>query len=59
MGIGRSGMKNREEILPLLHRLQRPIFFTLAHGFYQPTLELMMGACMSEMRTALEAKRKT
>ena len=31
--IGRSGMKDREEILPLLHRLKRPTFFTLDHGF--------------------------
>lgn len=36
--IGNSGMKDREEILPLLHRLKHPTFFTLDHGFYHPTL---------------------
>jgi hypothetical protein len=43
--IGRSGMKDREEILPLLHRLKRPTFFTLDHGFYHPTL-LHQGYCL-------------
>lgn len=38
VGIGRAGMKDREELLPLLHRLKRPTFFTLDHGFYHPTL---------------------
>lgn len=36
-GIGRLGMKDREDILPLLHQLKRPTFFTLDHGFYRPT----------------------
>jgi len=36
--IGRSGMKDREGIIPLLHRLKRPTFFTQDHGFYHPTL---------------------
>lgn len=36
--IGRSGMKDREDVLPLLHRLKQPTFFTLDHGFYHPTL---------------------
>ncbi|MBI3245376.1 MAG: hypothetical protein HYZ50_02580 [Deltaproteobacteria bacterium] len=37
-GVGRAGMKDREDILPLLHRLKQPTFFTLDHGFYHPTL---------------------
>lgn len=37
-GIGRLGMKDREDILPLLHQLKHPTFFTLDHGFYHPTL---------------------
>ena len=36
--IGRSGMKDREDVLPLLHRMKSPTFFTLDHGFYHPTL---------------------
>ena len=31
-------MKDREDIIPLLHTLQRPTFFTRDHGFYRPTL---------------------
>lgn len=37
VGIGRSGMKDQEDILPLLHQLKHPTFFTLDHGFYRPT----------------------
>jgi hypothetical protein len=36
--VGRPGMKDREEVIPLLHQLKRPTFFTLDHGFYHPTL---------------------
>ena len=43
--IGRSGMKDREDIIPLLHRLKSPTFFTLDHGFYHPTL-LHQGGCL-------------
>lgn len=35
---GRLGMKDREDIIPLLHTLQRPTFFTRDHGFYHPAL---------------------
>jgi len=42
---GRSGLKDREEIVPLLHQLKRPTFFTLDHGFYRPTL-LHQGYCL-------------
>lgn len=36
--IGHSGMKDRNEVIPLLHQLKRPTFFTLDHGFYHPAL---------------------
>jgi hypothetical protein len=38
MEIGYSGMKDRNEIIPLLHSLRRPTFFSLDRGFYHPTL---------------------
>lgn len=43
--IGHSGMKDRADIIPLLHRLKRPTFFTLDHGFYHPTLR-HQGYCL-------------
>ena len=43
--VGRLGMKDREDILPLLHHLKRPTFFTLDHGFYHPSL-LHQGFCL-------------
>ena len=43
--IGRSGLKDREGIIPLLHRLKGPTFFTLDHGFYHPTLR-HQGYCL-------------
>ena len=36
--IGHSGMKDRNEVIPLLHQLIHPTFFTRDHGFYHPTL---------------------
>jgi len=36
--IGSSGMRDYEGVIPLLHQLKRPTFFTLDHGFYRPTL---------------------
>jgi hypothetical protein len=36
--IGRLGMKDRDQIIPLLHALRRPTFFTRDHGFYHPRL---------------------
>ncbi|MBM4256804.1 MAG: hypothetical protein FJ147_13015 [Deltaproteobacteria bacterium] len=38
-------MKDRDDILPLLHHLKRPTFFTLDHGFYHPSL-LHQGYCL-------------
>jgi len=36
-GIGRQGMKDKE-IIPLLHRLRRPTFFTRDEDFYDRNL---------------------
>lgn len=33
--VGRSGMKDRNDIIPLLHTLRRPTFFSCDHGFYR------------------------
>jgi hypothetical protein len=34
--IGRAGMKDRNGVIPALHALRRPTFFTRDHGFYHP-----------------------
>jgi hypothetical protein len=36
--IGHSGMKDEAEIIPLLHSLRRPTFFTRDDDFYKPWL---------------------
>ena len=36
--VGRVGMKDRSEIIPLLHILRRPTFFTRDHDFYKADL---------------------
>ena len=36
--LGRLGMDDREEIIPLLHSLRRPTFFTRDQDFYHPWL---------------------
>ena len=36
--VGRLGMKDRGEIIPLLHTLRRPTFFTRDHDFYKADL---------------------
>ena len=33
-GVGRQGMKDEDQILPLLHKLDRPTFFTRDIGFF-------------------------
>jgi len=33
-GVGRQGMKDEERIVPLLHKLDRPTFFTRDLGFF-------------------------
>jgi hypothetical protein len=36
--VGRKGMDDREEIIPLLHHLRDPTFFTRDDGFYDRAL---------------------
>jgi hypothetical protein len=36
--VGRIGKQDLEEIIPLLHSLGRPTFFTRDHDFYKPAL---------------------
>jgi hypothetical protein len=36
--IGRSGMDDHDDIIPRLHKLRRPTFFTRDHNFYHPPL---------------------
>jgi hypothetical protein len=43
--VGWLGMKDRNEIIPLLHTLRRPTFFTRDHGFYHTAL-LHPGYCL-------------
>jgi len=38
MEIGRSGMKDRNDIIPLLHTLHSATFFSCDHGFYRAQL---------------------
>lgn len=38
VGLGRKGMDDRDQIIPLLHSLRRPTFFTRDHDFYKPDL---------------------
>ncbi|MGH9846974.1 MAG: hypothetical protein ACREEM_50400 [Blastocatellia bacterium] len=37
--IGCLGMKDINEIIPLLHALRHPTFFTRDHDFYKPSLQ--------------------
>ena len=39
--VGWRGMDDNKEIIPLLHRLRRPTFFTRDAGFYDRTLSHM------------------
>ena len=38
MELGRAGMKDRDEIIPLLHSLRNPTFFTRDRDFYKSEL---------------------
>jgi hypothetical protein len=49
--IGRSGMKDRNEIIPWLHRLPRPTFFTLDEDFNHPKLR-HPGYCLVDLDVA-------
>jgi hypothetical protein len=51
--IGRLGMKDRTGIIPLLHTLRFPTFFTRDHGFYHPRL-LHPGYCLVYLDVAFD-----
>jgi hypothetical protein len=36
--VGQAGMKDIDEIIPMLHSLRRPTFFTMDEDFYRPQL---------------------
>lgn len=38
LGVGRLGMKDQDQIIPLLHQHPGSIFFTRGDDFYRPTL---------------------
>lgn len=47
--VGWRGMDDRNEIIPLLHRLRRPTFFSRDAGFYDRTL-CHAGYCIVHLR---------
>jgi hypothetical protein len=49
--IGRFGMKDCNEVIPLLHALRRPTFFTRDRDFYQPWLR-HSGYCLVFLEVA-------
>jgi len=53
--VGRSGMKDRDEVIPLLHTLRRrrPTLFTRDHGFYDPKLR-HTGYCLVYLDVAFD-----
>jgi hypothetical protein len=51
--VGRAGMKDRNDIIPLLHTLRRPTFFTRDHGFYHPSL-LHPAYCLVHLDVAFD-----
>ncbi len=51
--VGRQGMKDINEVIPLLHSFRRTTFFTRDRDFYDPTL-LHTGYCLVYMNTAVD-----
>jgi hypothetical protein len=51
--VGRLGMKDRPDIIPLLHSLRTPTFFSRDHGFYHPRL-LHAGYCLVYLDVAFD-----
>jgi hypothetical protein len=51
--VGRVGMKDRSEIVPLLHTLHRPTFFTRDHDFYKSDL-CHFGCCLVFLDVAFD-----
>jgi len=59
--VGRQGMKDKEQIVPFLHKLDHPTFFTLDMGFFAKDF-CHDGYCLicldvSQKEAALFAKR--
>lgn len=50
--IGHAGMKDRDEIIPLLHSLRRPTLLTRDDDFYHPQLR-HPGYCLAYFDVAL------
>lgn len=55
--VGRLGMKDRSDIIPLLHALPTPTFFSRDHGFYHPRL-LHAGYCLVYLDVAFDEVAK-
>jgi hypothetical protein len=51
--VGRLGMKDRVDIIPLLHSLRTPTFFSRDHGFYHPRF-LHAGYCLVHLDVAFD-----
>ena len=51
--VGRMGMKDRDEIIPLLHTLRWPTFFTRDHDFYKADLR-HPGYCLVFLNVAFD-----
>ena len=51
--VGRLGMKDRSDIIPLLHTLRTPTFFSRDHGFYHPRL-IHSGYCLVYLDVAFD-----
>src|SRR6266446_5910473 len=56
--VGSSGMKDINEILPLLHSLTHPTFFTMDDDFYHPTC-VMPGIVLSISMSILTRQQNT
>lgn len=51
--VGRQGMKDINEVIPLLHQFRRPTFFTRDRDFYHPSL-LHAGYCLVHLDVAFD-----
>lgn len=51
--VGRQGMKDINEVIPLLHQFRRPTFFTRDRDFYHPSL-LHTGYCLIHLDVAFD-----
>lgn len=51
--LGQAGMKDFNEVIPLLHTLKRPTFFTRDHDYYNPDLR-HPGYCLALLDVAFD-----